>query len=834
MSFYKRFSLKENKGYYMPLFNTLGMKASITPLLAGDLKIDQHHYALEPTTEMDLYHPIFSRNVIFDVNEKMYFLNGQTHHQQEEIVDVEMGFLYQIVSRSNDLFNIKTTSFVPQDDTAELHEIIFENISSKPLELRVITATPIYARSADNLRDHRHVTSLLNQISTVDHGIMVKPTLSFDERGHQVNHHIYSLFADSKNLEVEGYIPTVDDFISGGSLLFPKGTQNLSPKDIQVNGYEAMGGIAFKEVSVQPKEAIKLYISIGIHQDEKSSLNSFKQLNEESFYQKLDQTKSVFESFVSSLSFNYVNQDISDTLKWVVLQPMLRRYFGNSYMPHHDYGHGGRGWRDLWQDLLSLIMMNDSSVKDLLFNNFQGVRIDGSNATIIGDQPGEFKADRNMITRVWSDHGAWPLLTVKMYIDETGDIDFLLKKQYYFKDQFTHYTKKTRLLDKNRVEFDQQGIPYQGTILEHLLLQNLVGYHNKGQHGFTRLEDADWNDGLDMAHDQGETIAFTHMYVNNLKELSNMIDHMQDFHIDLFEDLLMLLEPNVNLKQYFDKVSSFEGKIVTVTREELIEKLDHLYELGIHHLHENAFKENHYQSYFNNDGMDPDLDGSMSLTGQAIALLSQTPSINQAKLIAVKTKESLFDSKIGGYKLNSNYQKILTNMGRAYGFAYGHKENGAVFSHMVMMYAYGLYQYNLEKEGREAYMTLLNRAIHHESHVPLGIPEYFTEKGLGKYMFLTGSASWMIKLLRTEVFGIQMQYGKLNLKPKLSKDDFIDGIASINTYIHGKLIKITYHNPKQLDFNQYEVDRVMVGGIRFNQPITSIHQDIEVYLDEIR
>ena len=60
--------------------------------------------------------------------------------------------------------------------------------------------------------------------------------------------------------------------------------------------------------------------------------------------------------------------------------------------------------------------------------------IDGSNATIIGSQPGEFMADRNNIPRIWMDHGAWPFLTTQLYIDQTGDLAFLLQEQTYFKD----------------------------------------------------------------------------------------------------------------------------------------------------------------------------------------------------------------------------------------------------------------------------------------------------------------------------------------------------------------------------------------------------------------
>ena len=84
-------------------------------------------------------------------------------------------------------------------------------------------------------------------------------------------------------------------------------------------------------------------------------------------------------------------------MKWVTLQPILRRIYGCSFLPHHDYGRGGRGWRDLWQDCLALLLMEPAQVRDLLWNNFGGVRVDGSNASIIGSEPGEFIADRNSL-----------------------------------------------------------------------------------------------------------------------------------------------------------------------------------------------------------------------------------------------------------------------------------------------------------------------------------------------------------------------------------------------------------------------------------------------------
>ncbi len=815
------FTIKNNQGVYFPLFNTRGLRASITPYFGGDLKRDQHRYALEPASELNLYHPHFSRNIIFNVDDRLYFLNGQTEKQLQDHLDVSYEPFTQTVKRSNDLYLITTTSFIPHDGLVEIHHITYKNMSLKQQKLQITTAIPIYGRSADNLRDHRHVTSLLNHIEVIKEGITCKPTLSFDERGHQENHTIYSVLSSSSFLKIKGYLPVLHDFMNGGSLLFPQGLDSLKQQGFTLNGYDAMGGIQYETIELAPQGEVSLIVTIGIHESKDELLKDMKYLNEDVLRQSLIETTQFFKNYQEDLSFKIASEKTVNQLSWVVLQPMLRRFLGNSFLPHHDYGRGGRGWRDLWQDLLALIMMNDESVFDLLYNNFAGIRIDGSNATIIGDKIGEFKADRNMITRIWSDHGAWPLLTTKLFIDETGNIEFLLKKQTYFMDQFTHLTRKTRSYQSS-FQTTKEGNVYEGTILEHLLLQNLVGYHNTGKHGFTRLEDADWNDGLDMAHKNGETIAFTHMYAANLKTLKELLSSLKVEEVIIFSELTELFEEKVDLNHFFDRVEDFSGEQVPYHKDLLIAKLEHLYRIKIDHLHKNAFVKDHYKSYFDNEGLDVDINQTINLTGQTMALMNQTASYDQVKKIIKKTKLELFYPEQGGYRLNSDYQKVLMSMGRAYGFAYGHKENGSVFSHMALMYAYGLYKYQFVLDGREAIFALLDKAQDASSHVLCGIPEYFNDRGVGMYPYLTGSASWMILLLRNEVFGIQMKLGKLHLNPKLVKEDFMDGKASIKTYINGKQKTVTYDNPKNLDYGYYRIKNS-------DENETSI----EVYLDEI-
>ncbi len=836
MSIINKKDLKSDKGYYFPLYNDMGLMSYVTPRLSGDVKLDYHHYITEPLTEKDLSNSTFSRNVIFYVDGKLYHLNGHGYNQHQDKLDLEVGLLYQVVTRKNNKCHIQTTSFNPNQTTIELHEIKYTNVSDKAQKLKVLTATPLYGRSADNLRDHRHVTSLLNRVFVKTGAIILNPTLSFDERGHKPNDTYYGFFAASNDLNVKAYRPILDDFVGEGTLLYPKPTKTYRVGD-QIDGYETMGGIEFDTLTIQPNDSVTLYIGLGAANDEATLLSFQSLLNPKAFNEALSVSKAYWANEVHKIGFKIENEAISNYLGFVQLQPILRRFFGNSYMPHHDYGKGGKGWRDLWQDLLALIMYQDDTVKETLINNFAGIRVDGTNATIIGKQLGEFKADRNNIVRVWSDHGAWPLLTTLMYIHETGDIDFLFEKMPYFDDQFTHYTKRVKkvIAKDNRVSID--GKQYLGTIYEHLLLENVVAVLNTGKNGFIKLEDADWNDGLDMAHDLGETLAFTHFYANNLKLMADILAESKQDNIELFEALgdltLNLNQKTVSLDAYFDRVSTFNEPVRTYQSKAIIQALNKKYQHMIDHLKKHGMHASGaVQSYIDNDGAFLDQD-SLALTGQAMALLSQTVSKKQANRIAIETKKALFDKSIGGYKLNTDYNEVKLNMGRAFGFAYGHKENGAVFSHMAIMYGYGLYQYGLVQKGRDTLFAIINRAMKEDSHVLAGIPEYFTPRGVGKYAYLTGSASWLLKALRQEVFGIQMHIGKVTFEPKLDQADFMNGVASIETYLFGKKRVITYLNPKKLAYGKYAIKWIKENGVLTEKrTFDTLSGNVEVMLDD--
>ncbi|MBR5261362.1 MAG: cellobiose phosphorylase, partial [Oscillospiraceae bacterium] len=213
----------------------------------------------------------------------------------------------------------------------------------------------------------------------------------------------------------------------------------------------------------------------------------------------------------------------------------------------------------------------------------------------------------------------------------------------------------------------------------------------------------------------------------------------------------------------------------------------------------------------------------MMLTGQVFTLMSGTADDEQAEQIVRAARKYLCDPTRGGYCLNTNFNEVKLDMGRMFGFAYGTKENGAVFCHMAVMYAYALYSRGFAREGWEVLELLFNQCMNFDRSRTLpGIPEYFDDRGQGMYPYLTGSGSWLQLTLQTQVFGVRGENGALILDPKLSKCHFNDdGIAEIACSSAGRELLVRYHNPEKLDCCEYRIESITFDGKVLVCPISA-------------
>ena len=846
---------------YFPLVNEAGMMSVVTPTLHGDIKTGHNSFFSEPLSVEDLHNTRTARNFWVHLEgEGPWSLTGNSAAQiaerfrhDVEQVTLEAGLLWHTLRRENRQLNLKAeiTNFVPAgEDRVELMRVTITNTGSQPRQVVPTAAIPIFGRSADNLRDHRHVTSLLNRITCSKLGVLVRPTLSFDERGHLPNATTYAVSGfDDRQKPPVGFFPILEDFIGeGGSLDWPRAIVQNEPPTAHARtnlaGYEALGGLRFPAIRLQPGESRSWVLLIAVlEQHQTAEELQAKYGSADNFEHWLSQTKNYWKGKLNNLQIQTGDSRFDGWMRWVSIQPILRRMYGNSFMPYHDYGRGGRGWRDLWQDILALLLMEPANVDEMLLGNFAGVRIDGSNATIIGNQPGEFKADRNEIPRVWMDHGAWPLLTVKLYIDQTGDLSILLREQTYFKDHFAH---RTKFVDEHwKPEHGTQlqtaeGDVYQGSVLEHLLIQHLTVFFNVGEHNNLRLEDADWNDGLDMAPEKGESVAFTALYASNLRQLAELVLQLEAIagsKVALASETMLLLdglsnavdyanptEKRQRLAAYFALVErNVSGDREQIPLEELAAdlraKAEHLYT----QLRENEWvrdDQGHgwFNGYYDNDAQrlegEHSLGVRMTLTGQVFALMGGVATDEQAQEIVRAVDHYLYDPMVGGYRLNTDFGETKLNLGRAFGFAYGHKENGSMFSHMAVMYASALYQRGFAAQGFKALEAIYRHSVDFPtSRIYPGIPEYFNQRGRGMYPYLTGSASWYLLTMVTEMFGVRGHLGDLVLQPRLMKGQFDSRAeAGIHILFAARKLHICYHNPLYAENDQVVITELKIDG----------------------
>ena len=848
---------ENDRDLYFPLANEAGLKSSVTPNLCGDLKIDQNKFILEPVSIENLHNNAGSRNFWIKIKgdyadevDNVWSLTGSSASQEmDRMTDrqdkslVSAGIMWHKISRESKKFGIKSeiTQFIPVQKNVEILKVYIENTSDKEISFIPTAAIPLYGRSADNIRDHRHVTSLLHRARINKYGVEVTPTLSFDERGHNINDITYYVEGVEGNGELPvGFFPEVADYIGkSGSFIHPESIYlDREPSYVAdgnnqtLDGQEIVGAIRFAQKNLKPAEVAEYIVFIGAC---KSTQNPLDEIEEFATSKKCEAALEFCKKYwlnKCNVKYKTADKNFDKFMNWVNFQPELRRLFGCSFLPHHDYGKGGRGWRDLWQDCLALLIMNPDNVRQMLISNFAGVRIDGSNATIIGNNLGEFKADRNAITRVWMDHGLWPLITTKLYIDQTGDLDILYQDALYFKDpQIKRGTKKDSSWSGEMWQKDNKGEEYRGTVLEHLLLQNLTAFYEVGEHNHIRLRDADWNDAIDMASKRGESVAFTNAYAMNLETLAYLLEKEKERgkeSVAILSEMEKLIkcpkesydEVDVKLElldEYLESCASkISGNKINVNIDKLIDDLREKADWIKKHIQKtewvNDLKGNGwYNSYYDDNGRV--VEGiynnnvRMMLTGQVFSIMADTATEDQVKDIVKSADLYLFDESCGGYRLNTDFGEVKTDMGRMFGFAYGEKENGAVFSHMAVMYANALYRRGFAKDGYKVLEALYKQSMdYNNSRIYPGIPEYFGKGGRGLYHYLTGAASWYMLTVVTQMFGVHGEFGNLVIEPKLLAKQFDeDGNASIDLMFAGNQVEVKITNPQHLEHGEYQI-----------------------------
>lgn len=846
---------------YFPLMNQAGMKSSVTPELKGDICRSFGNYLTVATVTEELHRNMTGRNFWLKIDgQKPWSVAGTGVFQKSakwlnnsEYSEVQGKIGAFSVVRGNRSLGLRvtTTVFVPaNEDVVEIMYIEIENLGNSKIEFIPTSALPVFGRHADNIRDHRQVTTMFQRTYLMKNGIRVKPSIVHDEHGHSVNTTNYVVLGfDQKGSQPRHVWGSFYDFIGeGGSFdnpeaIFKSAQAPRYPGDY-IDGKEALAAFRFEKVTVKPGEKIAYHTIHGITDDEKDIEHwNQKYDTSEKIEQVLQQTLDYWQQLTGNVSFKTENTNFDNWMKWVSFQLKCRQIFGNSYLPDFGYGRGGRGWRDLWQDLLSIFLVDPDNARQEIINNFLGIRVDGSNATIIGTKPGEFIADRNNVPRTWCDHGSWPVFVLNFYIQQTGDYDILFKELTYWKDVFVYRSKQRDKKWNEDYGFSQKtadGKVYSGSVFEHILLQQLSAFFHVGAHNNLLLEGADWNDTLDMAREKGESVCFHNFYSGNLKTLVNILQELQNKgyqKIILLQEIRTLLdrlpgqqkvnyaspkEKQQRLAQYFESVRhTVSGKQTEIPITDLIEDLAQKASSMVQHIRENEWvstvdRFNFFNGHYDNDSQavhgDHPLGVRMDLTSQVMPIMFDVATEQQiAEIYRSANKYLKDDGK--GLRVCTDFKELKLNLGRITGFLYGQKEHGSKWMQQNIMFMYGLYKRGFVNEAYQVFKDVADLCLDSgTARVFPGVPSYFEPGDRGAYMYLTGSSTWLMLTVTTQMFGVAGEKGNFSLMPRLTSEQFgKSGTASINCNFRGKRLNIRYHNPGKQEWDQYRIKSVLVN-----------------------
>ncbi len=334
----------ENTSYlYYPIAGESGLKGSVSPNLGGDLMVDQETFILEPTSVENLHNNRNTRNFWLRLDSgKVWSVTGASAEQEnnkftdkQDISSVSAGFMWHKAERVNSAEGIRAeiTSFVPVDTNVEVMAVKITNTGKETRTVIPIAAIPVFGRSADNLRDHRNVTSMLHRISTIQEGVLIKPTMSFDEKGHRVNHKTYYVLGfDEKGNAPESFYPTVESFIGeGGSFIKPRSVYSNEAgcsAGASIAGKEAVGGLRFSQIKIDPGKEATYIVLTGVAQNDEEIKSVITRYNTAVLVEKeLENTRKYWEEKVN-VSFHTGDKDFDEFMQWIAFQPLLKRVYG--------------------------------------------------------------------------------------------------------------------------------------------------------------------------------------------------------------------------------------------------------------------------------------------------------------------------------------------------------------------------------------------------------------------------------------------------------------------------------------------------------------------------
>lgn len=322
-----------------------------------------------------------------------------------------------------------------------------------------------------------------------------------------------------------------------------------------------------------------------------------------------------------------------------------------------------------------------------------------------------------------TDHCVWLPVCVAVYLNETGDVD-LLSTHIAFAD-----TSETC------------------TLSEHIILALDWLLKARDHRGLSLIEQGDWCDPMNMVGYKG-------------KGVSSWLSFATAYAINTWCDLC----EEYDLEISTEKLAEYRLAVATINKA----------------TNTHLWADNWFARGITDDnrvfGTQRDTEGQIYLNPQSWAILSGAASFEQQqKMISAVTEQLM--TPYGVMMLAPSYTSMVEDVGRLTQKHPGVSENGSVYNHAAIFYAYSLFQVGQNDLAFDVLKKILPSFDNSDKSGQLAVfvPNYYRgayyqfpeQAGRSSQLFNTGTLAWLYRCLVEELCGLKGGNGVLHVAPKL-------------------------------------------------------------------
>jgi len=234
-------------------------------------------------------------------------------------------------------------------------------------------------------------------------------------------------------------------------------------------------------------------------------------------------------------------------------------------------------------------------------------------------------------------------------------------------------------------------------------------------------------------------------------------------------------------------------------------------------------------------GIASDTEGRIFLNPKSWSMLSGAANTEKQKLLITAVEQQL-DTPFGVMMLAPSYTKMREYVGRISQKFPGSAENGSVYNHGAIFYAFSLFQIG---EGEKAFQVM-RKMLPDDDYLQRGqlanfIPNYYrgayhqhpSRAGRSSQLFNTGTVSWFYRCVVEGIAGLQGENSELIIRPQLPEKWHS---LKAEKQFSGATFSVKINKSKNAKQQTIRLDGVELAGDRIKNIVAGKHYQVKITL----